>query len=190
MEKRILKLHEALTTGQLIRYRLASDDLTYYGFVVGVGATFALLHSCNADVVCLNGYVAVPLTEMRGVRLLDETEVLTRALLLKGEAPQPQLDILPFDFPGLLSSVNAHFPLLTLHLDRKWPDSCFIGRVDRMSGKSVTLRQIDPQGRWSGTTTYKFKDITRVEFGGGYEDALWKVSEHDRREARDIEKDA
>jgi hypothetical protein len=184
MKKRVQKLYEALTTGQMICYRLAAEpEVRHYGFVVGVEASFALIHYCNLNIVCLDGYSTVPLTEMRKVQMVDEEAFLSRALQVKGMQPLPQPDILLLDFPGMLSSANAHFPLITVHIDHQEPDTCYVGRVETMTSKTLTLRQINIHAQWSRSRSFKFKDITRVEFGGGYEQALWMVAEQDRRRA-------
>jgi hypothetical protein len=182
MKKRVQKLHEALTSGALVRWHHASlPEVSCWGYVVGMGATFALLHSVGVDATILNGYMAVPLTEMRKVRLCDEEDFLHRALRLKGIQPKPQPDILLLDFPGLLSSVKVLFPLVTLRREYKDGDLCYIGHVVNLTEKSVALRCIGRQAEWQDRYPFRYKDITRIEFGGGYEEALWMVSEYDRR---------
>jgi hypothetical protein len=177
LERRILKLYEAETSGTIVRFQTRTDTgRRQWGYVVGVGATFALFHMVETDTMRLNGYTALPLTEICKVRLL-ENEFVHRALRMKEMRATPQPDILLLDFPGLLSSANTVFPLVTVHPDKKWPGTCHIGRVERVTKKSVTLYEIDPQAHWDGPGTYRFKDITRVDFGGGYEDALWQLSE-------------
>jgi hypothetical protein len=48
-----------------------------------------------------------------------------------------------------------------------------------MGSRSFQLKEIDPQARWSRSRRYKFSNLTKVEFGGGYEDALARVSADD-----------
>jgi hypothetical protein len=51
-----------------------------------------------------------------------------------------------------------------------------------MTEKTVTLRKIDIEANWvKQPERFRLGDITRVEFGGGYETALWQVAEQDRR---------
>jgi hypothetical protein len=178
LDKRILKLHEAEVSGTLVHFRLAYEpEFTQHGYVVGVGATLVLFHIVEANTVRLNGYMAVLFTELRKVALADDDDVLHRALRLKQMTPRPQPDILLLDLPGLVSSANTVFPLVNIHPTKDDTDVCFIGRVERVTDKAVTLYCIDKKARWCGSGTYKFKDITRVEFGGGYEEALWNLAE-------------
>jgi hypothetical protein len=72
----------------------------------------------------------------------------------------------------LLESLTREFPLFTIH--QEWLDSdvCFVGRLATMSASTFGLKEIDPDSRWRGSRPYKFKDLTKVDFGGGYENAL------------------
>lgn len=177
LERRILKLYEAETSGTLVRFQTRADaGRRQCGYVVGVGATFALFHMVETDTMRLNGYTALPLAEICKARLL-ENEFVHRALRMKEMRAVPQPDILLLDFPGLLSSANTVFPLVTIHPENKWPGTCHIGRVERVTKNSVTLFEIDAQAQWAGSGTYRFKDITRVDFGDGYAEALWQLSE-------------
>ena len=52
------------------------------------------------------------------------------------------------------------------------PKVCWIGRVVDVNGSSVTLFEINPDARWSRRPTVcRLSEITRVDFGGDYEDA-------------------
>lgn len=76
----------------------------------------------------------------------------------------------------MLLSASEHFPLVTIHRERVNPDVCYIGRVDSLSGGLLALQKIGPDGVWEKTPeTYKTAEITRVDFGGGYENALYLV---------------
>jgi hypothetical protein len=41
-----------------------------------------------------------------------------------------------------------------------------------MAKAAVTIDDLDCNAEWSGPRQLKFSDITRVDFGGGYEKAL------------------
>ena len=187
--KRIAVLTNALRSGAMVcLHDGAAPDDKLRGYVVGLSDTFVLLHIWEPDTMCLNGYLALPLNEVISARVLDEYDAFPdRALKVKGIRPQSQPDILLLDFPGLLSSADAHFPLILLNLGYRYPDTCFVGRVERLTGKTVHLHEITPAARWGNTVKHRFKDITRVEFGGGYEDALWRVNQAERQAAAETE---
>lgn len=187
MKKRIRRLHEAQEKGRLIRiYRRFQPRWSDYGCVVGLSDEWVLLHGINGNSLHLDGYEALRLKDI--VKTRFDTSCGERALRLRGERAVPQPDILLVDLPGLLSSANAHFPLVNIHLDEKEPDSCYIGRVEKITRKNVLLREITTKARWNDSLRrFPLKHITRVAFASGYEEALWLVAEHEQRLAEERE---
>lgn len=187
--KRLAVLQSALNSGEMVcLHDGAAPEEKLRGYVVGLSETFVLLQLWEPSVMALNGYLALPLREVMSARVLNEYDSFPdRALKVKGMRPQPQPDILLLDFPGLLSSADSHFPLITIHVGYLHPDACFVGRVERLTNKSVRLHELTPAARWGDTIKYRFKDITRVEFGGGYEDALWRVNQAERQAAAETD---
>ena len=189
MKKRIRHLTiltSALQSGQMVRIvAKPTPDTTLDGYVVSLSETFVLLHLLDGGFhMALNGYTALPLSEIKKIRLLDDDNSFAdRALKVKGIFPKPQLDLLLLDFPGLLSSADAHFPLVTIHLERLNRDCCFIGRVEKLTKKSLQLQKIDASAQWAEMEKFRFEDITRIDFGGGYEEALWLVNQNERAAA-------
>jgi hypothetical protein len=55
------------------------------------------------------------------------------------------------------------------------------GLVQEVTAKKLALLEIDTQGRWDEVRHFRLKDITRIDFGGGYEAALAAVAEEDAR---------
>jgi hypothetical protein len=56
------------------------------------------------------------------------------------------------------------------------PSVCYIGTVASLTEKTVTMRMIDPDARWADAKRLRFENLTKVEFGGGYEEALAMVA--------------
>ena len=76
----------------------------------------------------------------------------------------------------ILRSANRAFPLVTFHRDRVDPDCCWIGRVLDISQGYVSLIELAPNAIWDAEPGYyRLTSITRVDFGGGYEEALYLV---------------
>ena len=150
------------------------------GYIVGVSELFVMLHALDPEYINLNGYIVLRIEDIQRYRMRDDHEFfLHRALKLKGIAPvsQPEIDL--STFPTLLASAIAHFPLVTIHREVMDADICFIGRVQKLTEKTVTLKEISPAAKWDRTRRYNFKDITRIDFGGGYEEALALVAAHE-----------
>lgn len=68
---------------------------------------------------------------------------------------------------------GRHIPLIAMHREEVDPDVCHIGAVHKFRKGRVWLQEIDPAGCWETTLSdYATEEITRIDFGGGYEDAL------------------
>ena len=73
----------------------------------------------------------------------------------------------------LLLSAGKAFPLVTIHREQVDPDVCWIGRVQGVNRGRVSLLEIGPDAIWEDKPE-KYR-ITRVNFGGDYENALHLV---------------
>jgi hypothetical protein len=148
-----------------------SDELD--GFVVGLGQEWALLAVLD-DTIHLNGYA--------GLRLGDVSEVVQRggpdtfvgrALAARGEWPPVGVEVDLDGVAALVRTASDKAPLVSLHIEEDDPTVCFIGRPVRFTSRSVHLLEITPEAEWKGlTSTWALADVTRVEFGGRYEEAL------------------
>jgi hypothetical protein len=64
---------------------------------------------------------------------------------------------------------------------------CSIGRVVDLGSNRVTLLEIGPDASWDDTLqTYGLSEITRVDFGGDYENALQLIGGGEYRRAVDL----
>lgn len=72
-----------------------------------------------------------------------------------------------------LRSASRAFPLVTIHREVVDRGACHIGQVASLDSRRVALLEIDPGAEWDQEPTlYRLSEITRVDFGGGYEEAL------------------
>ena len=81
----------------------------------------------------------------------------------------------------VLETAGALFPLLVLHREKINPRVCLVGRVRSMTEKVLSLKEIDTDALWRETNRYRFRDLTKVDFGGGYEEALALVAADNKR---------
>jgi len=96
-----------------------------------------------------------------------------RALRARGlRRPRtPRLDL--SGTAELILSAGRCFPLVTIHKEKADPEVCHIGRPVLCSSASVALMEITPHGVWDeAPTVHRLAEITRVDVGGAYEEAL------------------
>lgn len=174
-------LEESCGEGQIVRIdRSPQIEDEIDGYVVGVSDLFLLLHSIDPNYINLNGYIVLRAQDVHRYRIRDDSEFfLNRAFHLKGIQPVPQSEINLSSFRELLDSANLLFPLVTIHRELMDAEICFIGCGQKLTDKTVTLKEINPAAKWEQTRRYNFKDITRIDFGGGYEEALALVAAHE-----------
>lgn len=78
---------------------------------------------------------------------------------------------------GLLRSASRFFSLLVLSCEHLSPDTVDIGAVVGVTSRSSSVRLIRPNAQWvRGLSRYRGTDITRVGFGGDYEETLAAVA--------------
>jgi hypothetical protein len=144
------------------------------GFVVDLAGDWVVLHVVYD--VGLNGWSVVRLDTVRTVEREPANSFLPRALAQFGEEPAPVLVDLtsPVD---IIRSLAATFPLLTLLAEIDDPRAAAVGRPTRTGKKKVDLLEITPEGTWDGREPrrLRFADITRVDVGGRYEQALHEL---------------
>lgn len=182
MDKVTKRLRWAVEWGPCVRiYRNHKDWDRLDGYVVGLSDDWLMIHRLS-DTFVLDGYEVIRTNDVRKVVSPPGQDFPHRALTLRGFTRQPQPEIDLTSVGNLLLSANAHEPLVTVHLEARWRDICFIRIVARVGMRRLYLKKIDSRACWIDEEKFALKDITRVSFGGGYEDALWTVSQDRARQ--------
>lgn len=147
------------------------------GYVLDIGPKFFLLALIGDDGVRFNGFSCVRLADVRNLRVPHKYfEFIESALKKLGERVPNKTRVLLGTLPKLLRSASKQFPLVTIHRERVDPDVCFIGQVEEVSRAVLFIREIGPDAVWeTEAETYRLSEITRADFGGGYEEALYLV---------------
>ena len=177
-KKILLALETAWNEEKLVYIKRRFDSEWERGFVVGLSDDWFLMQYLNRNTMRLDGYCALRVKDVEEVS--EATDFANLALRLRKESPTPQPDILVLDLPGLLSSIDAHRPPVRVYQEDKEAPA-YIGRLLRITEKSVILRIIDRSGRFlEEPHRIKRKHITQIEFGDGYTTELWNVVEYRR----------
>jgi hypothetical protein len=169
------RLDGAIRTGSPVRlHRSIPGAERIDGFVVAATDAWTLLAHCPE--VDLDGWTAVRTTDIAKVGLRgDPTSLTVRALRRRGHWPvvPPEQALALDSLPLLLESADRGFGLVALHAERKRPDVCWIGAVAGLRRKSVRLLEVDTEARGeTEPTRFPCRHITRVDFGGRYEETL------------------
>jgi hypothetical protein len=132
-----------------------------------------------SESVALNGYSVFPLAEVT-LATTNNHFFKHRALRIENEKPFAPTSVELDDWQTLLASADVHFPVMAVQMGYKPSRRYSLGRIAGIKKRSVLLREISPSAIWQETPSKcRFVDITRVDFGGRYEAALWRVAQSD-----------
>jgi len=185
MSSWLKRLSETLAHGQLVRIdRQPMEEDMLDGYVVGTSEKFVLLHVLDPNMY-LNGYSAIRVDDIKRYRVLEDNDFFAnKALELREQFPKPLQKLSLFDLRSLIETANRLYPIITIHREKMDNTVCFIGKVAKLTDKTLSLYEISPSAKWERTRRYYFRDITKVDFGGGYEEALWLVAKKGKHKRR------
>jgi hypothetical protein len=170
-------VESARERGEIIRvYREGLEDGWAEGFVVGVGPDFFAL--CLIDKGCrVDGFNCLRYCDITDfVVPAPRAQFLKRALMFRGQTQVSGLTFELISLPMLLQSAGKAFPVVSIFYEAD-DEICYIGRVHRVTINEVHLLEISPDAQWdSMPTVHPLAGITRVDFGGAYEEALYLVA--------------
>jgi len=148
------------------------------GYVVGIGKKWVLLAYMNFEEVKVDRYVAVRLAHIDRVKPVKNAGFPRRAIELRGQWP-PTAPSQPVDLDStrrLIATAAGQSPLLNIEDENDAPNACYIGTVEQLTDKTVTLFEVSPAAEWQRHGRWKLADLTWVEFGGPYDAALLAVA--------------
>ncbi|HKO13103.1 MAG TPA: hypothetical protein VJV22_14105 [Acidobacteriaceae bacterium] len=160
----------------LVRFTRPVEQGWVHGYVLIVGTRFFLLALVD-DNLRFNGFQCFRLQDVRNLQVPAKYAAFVEAALRARGERHPRTPPVVIDtVQELLRTASRVFPLVTIHRENVAPDICHIGRVVDVSDSEVSLLEIGPDANWDEQSCdYRLKEITRVDFGGGYEEALWLV---------------
>jgi len=171
--RRSTDLEAAVDRKQLVRFTRPFEQGSINGYVLAVGPRWLLLALVSGD-IRFNGFQCFRLRDVRELQIPHPHARFVQAALKKrGERVPKKPRVAVASIGELLQSANRSFPLVTIWREEVDPDGCWIGRVRDVDRRRVALLEINPDARWHDEPTdYRLSEITRVDFGGDYEDAL------------------
>ena len=178
MSKQRLCVNDYIGADTIVRLsrRPKSSDLRD-GFLVGASSDLAILHILDDHAMTLNGYAVVRCRDIRWWR--PDTSFMSRALRLLGQAPVAPEGVELDDWPSLLRSAAARYPLLGIEDEFKAPGCLRIGTIRKLGKRALRLNTVGPDAARGRTLRYPYSDITCVSFGDGYSAALAELVAHE-----------
>lgn len=168
-------LLDAMRERRVIRLGRSVEDAPATGYVVAVGPGLVLL-AVVSDAVRLNGYECFRLSDVTFVETHPYGAFIEAALEARGQPLPGRPPVSVDSIEDLVTTAGEAFPVVTVHLEKTDPDVCWIGKVLEVLDGHVALREIGPDAVWEPVpVAYPLQDITRVDFGGDYEAALYLV---------------
>jgi hypothetical protein len=166
-------LAHALRKKLLVSFASSLDRGTVNGYVLDIGPRFFLI-ALVSDGLRPNGFQCYRLSDVRKLRVPHKYARFHEAVLKKRGIrfpKKPHVDL--SNLAKLLLTANRAFPLVTIHREKVDASVSWIGRVVDIRKGWVTLLEIGPDASWDDRLEiYRLSEITRVDFGGDYEDAL------------------
>jgi len=174
--KRNSQLAEALSKAIVVKFWNPYDPGSTQGYVLDIGSRFFLLGLIDGNIM-FNGFQCLLISDVKRLKVPDPyVDFIVAALHKRGQciASKPNIDL--SSLPALLKSADRLFPLITIFRERVKPDTCIIGNVIDLSESHLLFHEIGPDAVWEEKPSkIRLSDITRVDFGGGYEEALHLV---------------
>lgn len=175
-EARNAKLKDALCNAIIVRFWNPYEQGSIEGYVLDIGPKFFLLGLIDEN-RRFNGFQCMLISEVKRLKVPAPYEQFIVAALRKLKQRidrKPDIDL--SSLPALLKSADGLFPLVTIYRERIKPDECVIGSILKLFDNSFLMLTIGPDAVWDERPTrFRLSDVTRVEFGGGYEEALHLV---------------
>ena len=169
-------LREALGTGALVRVERTVESGHVTGRVAALTSRLVAL-AVFADDMRPNGFEVVRRVDLRRVRLDPYPAFHARALSARGLRLPRLGGIRVTSFREAIADAARRFPLVAVHRERIRRGACLIGRPYPNSAERFSLLTVDPDATWDPVPVQLlYRDVTRVDFGGGYEEALHLVA--------------
>jgi hypothetical protein len=160
----------------MVRFTRPFEQGSVHGYVIDIGPDFFVV-AVVSDAIRFNGFQCFRFSDVRRLQVPSKYAAFAEAALKKrGERIPKTSRVDVSSLPNLLLTADRAFPLITIHREKINPHVCHIGRVIDLRNGRMTLLEIGPDAAWDDKpATYRLSEITRVDFGGDYEEALHLV---------------
>ncbi len=145
------------------------------GYVLDISRRF-FLFAVVSDRIWFDGFECFRVNDIKTLKPDPYAAFAETALKKRRERKPMKPRVSVASIEELLLSAGQAFPLVTIHREEVDPGACWIGRMLGVKQGRVSLLEIGPDATWDKSPTeYRVNQITRVNFGGDYENALYLV---------------
>jgi hypothetical protein len=175
-QTRKARLWNACSNAMVVRFWNPYDPEPAHGYVLDIGPEFFLFLFIN-DSVRFEGFECHLIADIKRLEVPNPFEdFIVAALRKRGECLDRAAEVELSSVTSILNSASKLFPLMVIELGHKKKGVCYVGKVVDASKGRLLMLEIDPHAVWEKKRSrFWLKDITRVSFGGGYEEALHLV---------------
>jgi hypothetical protein len=172
----LTQLKGALRTRQFVRFSRRFDAGSIRGYILDVGPRFFLM-ALVSDRLWFDGFECFRFSDVSKVVPDPNTDFAESALRKRRERLPKKPRVSVASIEELVLTAGRAFPLVAIHREQIDPSVCWIGRILGVGKGRVSLLEIDAGAEWDDKpNTYRLNEITRVNFGGDYENALHLVA--------------
>ena len=170
------RLKGFMLSRRFVRFSRRFEKHTVRGYVLDVGPQFFLL-ALVSDRIWYDGFECFRISDVSKLRPDPYGPFVEQALRARGEKWPRKPRISLKNIQELVLTAGRAFPLVAIHREKIDPDVCWIGRVVEVTPEIVRILELGPDAVWETMPEeYRLKEITHVNFGGDYENALYLVS--------------
>jgi hypothetical protein len=170
-----------MRTRRFVRFTRRFEHSSIRGYILDIGPKFFLM-ALVSDRFWLDGFECFRVSDVSDVRPDPYAHFAETVLQKRCErvSKKPRLSVASIE--ELLLSASRVFPLVTVHREQVDPGVCWIGRILSVERGQMSLLEINPDATWDEKPNhYRLSEITRVNFGGDYENALHLVGKDPNR---------
>jgi len=152
------------------------DSYLSWGFVLHSDDHFTLMHVVENQTYSLNGYTLFLNHTVKRWRCMGPQKFRSRAVQYRRLRPTLPAGLQLGSWRDAIASAGESSPLLTVHREGAAKNTCWIGRLTKVTQRSLIIHEITPDATWDKQHVHKFAEITLVGFGGVYETLLDKLA--------------
>jgi len=181
MSKKILSdADEIIKRKLLVEFiRKPLDKFKLFGFILTSNDEFTLISEFDRDLFITDSYCVFRNDSVQKYAVYNNVNYfLNEVIALKKIKPKPAPNVSIENWTEVVRSVAENFPLIVIERENVDNKACNIGKLKKISKKSFTLSEIDGNAEWEDSYSYNFADLTKVRFGGEYENTLALVAEN------------